>query len=107
ALGRAAEAADAFEAAARALAAPARLEAAYSAAYLRHHDLKDHARALADLAGTDDPGSLFEERALVLRVDVLMALDRKHEAAAIAGRYLDRFPKGTSAKLMRALITPK
>jgi hypothetical protein len=107
AVGRTAEAADAFESAARALAAPARLEAAYSAAYLRHHDLKDHARALVDLTGTDEPGSLFEERALVLHVDILMTLDRKNEAAAIAGRYLDRFPKGTSAKLMRALITPK
>ena len=107
ALGRAAEAADAFESAARSLAAPAKLEAAYSAAYLRHHDLKEHARALANLAGTDEPGSLFEERALVLRVDVLMTLDRKNEAAAIAGRYLDRFPKGTSAKLMRALITTR
>jgi len=104
ALGKPAEAASAYEAAARALAAPARLEAAYSAAYLRFHDLKAAKDALADLSGTDEPGSLFEERALVLRAEVLVSLERKHEAQVIAARYLDRFPKGSSAKLMSKLL---
>jgi len=40
----------------------------------------------------------------VLRSQILVSLERTHEAAVIAGRYLDRFPQGTSVPAMRALV---
>ena len=64
---------------------------------VRDHDLKDAERALADLAGTDDAGSPLEERALALRVDVLMTLGRANEGSG------DRrpLPRSVPARLER------
>ena len=81
-----------------------RHEAAFTAAYVRYRDLHDGERALRDLSGIDDKGSPLEERALVLRVQILVSLDRKHEAAVAAARYLDRFRAGSSAPVVRALL---
>ena len=104
ALKRTAEAAGAYESAAHALAGSAQIEAAYSAAYLRYHDLGDGNGALAMIAGTDDVGSPLEERALVLHAEILAASNRPTEAAVIAARYLDRFPRGGNVRRMRALV---
>jgi hypothetical protein len=101
-LGKLAEAADALERAVGKLAGAARLEAAYSAAYLRFHDLHDATRALAalDLADVTDVGSPFAERGLGLRTQILVALGRNADAAEAATHYLDRFPRGDLARYM-------
>ncbi len=104
-LGRAGDAAAAFEAAAKSLSGSARAEAAYSAAYLRFHDLRDGPRALTtlDSASVDAEGSSLEERGLALRVQILVALH--DDAATIAAkRYLERFPRGGLRAYMTATV---
>jgi hypothetical protein len=105
ALGRRADAAAAYESAARMLVGTPSREAAYTAAYIRYHDLHDGERALATLGDADDKTSPLEERALVLHAQILKSLDRANEAAVIAARYLDRYPRGASAAAMRTLAT--
>ncbi|HEV7558080.1 MAG TPA: hypothetical protein VGO00_21580, partial [Kofleriaceae bacterium] len=80
------------------------VEAGYTAAYLRFHDLHDARTALAslDLAGTD--GSPLEERGLGLRTQILVDLGRRAEARTVATRYLQQFPKADLASYMRSLI---
>jgi len=105
ALGKKRDAADALAAAAPLLEGTAQLEAAYSAAYLRFHDLHDGAGALAVLtaADVDIPGSLFEERGLALHVEILLAGRKRDEAQPLASRYLARFPHGELRPLMLSL----
>lgn len=96
-LGRARDAATAFETAARMLpvGSAERVEAAYSAAYLRFRT-GDAAQGLVvmDVHGVDASGSALEERGLGLRVQMLVASGRKETAADVARRYLARFPRG-------------
>ena len=91
-LGRTADAAAAYDRAARELAGADRNEAGYAAAYLRHHDLHDDQAALAslDAANADAVGSPLEERALGLRAQILVALGR--DARPTAKVYLAHFP---------------
>ena len=106
ALGDKREAADALTTAATLLEGTEQLEAAYSAAYLRFHDLHDPAGALAVLAASnvDIPGSMLEERGLALHVKILVAGDRRAEARPLAARYLDGFPHGELRPLMLSLV---
>ncbi|HEY0253333.1 MAG TPA: FecR domain-containing protein [Kofleriaceae bacterium] len=85
ALGQLAAAADAYD-------QVGDLESSYTAAYLRHHDLHDDARALTSLGVADAEGSPLEERALALRVQILVGLHR--DPSMPAARYLERFPTG-------------
>ena len=105
AIGKKRDAADALAQAAGVLDGTAQTEAAYSAAYLRWHELHDAAGALAVLtsADVDVPGSLFEERGLVLHVAILVATKRSDEARPLAQRYLDHFPHGEQRPRMLAL----
>ncbi|MBV8758572.1 MAG: FecR domain-containing protein [Deltaproteobacteria bacterium] len=105
ALGKKRDAADALASAAAVLDGTAQTEAAYSAAYLRWHELHDAAGALSVLtsADVDVPGSLFEERGLVLHIAILVATDRREEARPLAQRYLDHFPHGDQRVQMLAL----
>lgn len=105
ALGNKRDAADALAQAAAVLDGTAQTEAAYSAAYLRWHELHDAAGALAvlTLADVDVTGSLFEERGLVLHVAILAATNRRDEARPLAQRYLDHFPRGEQRAQMLAL----
>jgi tetratricopeptide (TPR) repeat protein len=105
ALGRYAEAADVYDAAARLLPAADAAHAGYLAAYLRFERTQDPAGALASLDATaaDGPGAPLEERALALRAHALFALGRTDEARAAAHRYLERFPDGGQAESMRTL----
>jgi tetratricopeptide (TPR) repeat protein len=95
-LGRASDAAAAYERAAGELTGADAYEAGYSAAYLRFAELKDPAGALAALDATrpDADGSPLEERGLALRVEVLQALGRTDDLRPIARRYLARYPHG-------------
>jgi len=106
ALGKKRDAADALAQAAGVLDGTAQTEAAYSAAYLRWHELHDAAGALAVLtsADVDVPGSLFEERGLVLHVAILAATNRRDEARPLAQRYLDHFPRGEQRPRMLAIL---
>jgi hypothetical protein len=107
-LGRPREAADAFDAAAKDYLGPDKIEAAYSAAYLRFHDAHDAGAALASLvASVDAEGSPLEERGLGLRAQILEALGRHDEAKTIAQRYLARFPHGELRAVMSAFAKPK
>jgi hypothetical protein len=93
-LDHAAAAADAYDAAARALA-PAldSIEPAYTAAYLRFTKLSDPDGALASLVpATYAESSPLEERALALRAQILSSLHRTDDASSAAARYLERFP---------------
>lgn len=103
-LGRFAEAANAFDAAAEAFTGREHVEAGYTAAYVRFHDLHDAQTALAslDLAKTD--GSALEERGLGLRAQILVALGRHAAARDVATRYLRKFPKADLATYMRTLL---
>ena len=105
-LGKAAEAATAFETVARMTSEGTRAEAAYSAAYLRFHQLRDGAQALVvlDVHGVDARGSALEERGLGLRVQILAALGRHGEAARYAKGYLARFPRGGLRAFMAAMV---
>ncbi|MCW5805639.1 MAG: hypothetical protein KIT31_24930, partial [Deltaproteobacteria bacterium] len=105
-LGRASEAAEAFERAAYELAAPDAYEAGYSAAYLLFKDVQAPQRALEVLerAAVDAPGSPFEERGLVLHVRLLDRLGRRADARPLAARYVARYPNGDGAPLMRAIL---
>jgi hypothetical protein len=104
-LHRTADSADALVSAAAQLAGAARLEAEYSAAYLRFHDLQDAAGALAALApDVDDLGSPFAERGLALRAQILGSLHRDADAAEAATHYLERFPHGDLARYMQTLV---
>ncbi len=107
-LGRAADAADAFDHAAHELTGVERGEAGYSAAYLRFHDLIDGERALAslDASGADADGAPLEERASGLRVQILVALGRHDAARARAARYLEQFPNADLHAYMLALTQP-
>jgi hypothetical protein len=106
-LGRIADAADAYEAAAAVLADADKLAAAYTAAYVRFHDLHDGARALAELADITVPSSPFEERGLALRVQILVSLKRAGEARDAARAYLGRYPHGDlRAYMMRVQQAP-
>jgi hypothetical protein len=98
-LGDVPAAADTYARAAAALTGPERAEAMYTAAYLRFHDLHDATGALAALG--DDSGPL-EERALALRVQILVALHRGDDARDAARRYLARFPRGDLAGFARS-----
>ena len=106
ALGKKRDAADALATAAPLLDGTAQLEAAYSAAYLRFHDLHDAAGALAVLtaADVDIPGSLFEERGLALHVQILVAGGKRGEARPLAQRYLERFSLGELRPLMLSIV---
>jgi tetratricopeptide (TPR) repeat protein len=105
-LGKRRDAADALVAAAAQLDGAAQTEAAYSAAYLRFHDLKDGSGALAALAAgdVDVPGSMFEERGLALHVEILVAQGKRADARPLAQRYLERFPHGDLRSLMHQLV---
>jgi hypothetical protein len=102
ALGKKREAADTLVAAAGVLEGTAQTEAAYSAAYVRFHDLHDADGALAALAAfdVDVPGSMFEERGLALHVQILVAQGKHADAKPLAQRYLDQFPRGDLRSLM-------
>jgi len=102
-LGRFAEAANAFDAAAEALAGAEHVEAGYSAAYVRFHDLHDAQTALASLELAKTDGSALEERGLGLRAQILVELGRRADARTVATRYLQRFPKADLASFMRSL----
>jgi len=105
-LGRAREAAEAFNIAARKLEGTEQIEAAYSSAYLRFHELHDATAALAVLQSfdIDAQGSLLEERGLALHAQVLVALDRRDEAKELARRYLERFQHGGLYAYMKSLL---
>ena len=107
-LGRAADAADAFDHAAHELTGVERGEAGYSAAYLRFHDLLDGERALAslDASEADADGAPLEERASGLRVQILVALGRHDAARAHAAHYLEHFPNADLRAYMLALTQP-
>ena len=105
ALGRHAEAAAAYDAAARLLPADEAAHAGYLAAWLHLEREDDPEAALAslDAALADAPGATLEERSLALRAGALARDGRADEAAATAARYLARFPDGGQAAAMRAL----
>lgn len=107
-LERYADAASTYERAASELSGTDAIEAGYTAAYLRFHDLKDPATALKVLttARIDEPGSPLEERGLALRVRVLDALERRAEARPFAERYLAKFPHTQLRPLMQAMVDP-
>lgn len=104
-LGKNRDAADALLAASALLEGTAQTEAAYSAAYLRFHDLKDSDGALAALAAADVDvsGSMFEERGLALHVEILVANGKRADAKPLAQRYLEHFPRGELRSLMHQL----
>lgn len=64
-------------------------------------ELGDRRRALALLERA--PTSAFDERALGLRVRLLVEGGRRAEALPLAARYVERFPNGSLAEWMRAL----
>lgn len=103
ALGKLTDAADAYDAAARSARGTDAVEAGYSAAYLRFHDLHDPKAALVSLeaARVDAAGSHLEERGLVLHIHILDALNMRAEAQPLARRYLERFPRGDAAEQLR------
>jgi hypothetical protein len=105
-LGKNRDAADALLAASALLEGTAQTEAAYSAAYLRFHDLKDSDGALAALAAADVDvsGSMFEERGLALHVEILVANGKRADAKPLAQRYLEHFPRGELRSLMHQLV---
>lgn len=103
ALGRHAEAADAYDTAAQADARH-RAEAGYAAASLRYRTLRDPAGALRSLDASGAVSSSLAERALTLRVRLLRAEGRDAEARTDATHYLERFPEGGSAPFMRDVL---
>ena len=103
ALGRSAEAADAYDTAAR-VDARHRAEAGYAAANLRFRALHDTSGALRSLDASGATGSSLAERALTLRVKLLRAEGREADARADATEYLTRFPEGTSAAFMQSVV---
>jgi hypothetical protein len=106
ALGRFAEAADAYDRAVPALDEIAAASAGYAAAFLRFRQLGDAAGTLGslDAAGADREDSPLAERSLALRTRALEQLGRRDEAQTAARRYLDRYPQGGMADWMRALL---
>ena len=64
-------------------------------------ELGDRRRALALLDRA--PASAFDERALGLRVRLLVEGGRRAEALPLAASYVERFPNGSLAEWMRAL----
>lgn len=82
-----------------------RAAAGYSGAELCFRELSDAARALAllDALSLDADDSPLRERASVLRVDVLLALERHDEVKLAAQRYLEREPETRVSRRMRAL----
>lgn len=103
ALGRPAEAADAYDAAAR-RERTHRAELAYSAAILRSRTLHDDAGALRSLDAGNVGASALAERGLVLRVHLLRSLGRTDEARSEARRYLERFGDRGSAAAMQGFL---
>jgi len=103
ALGRHADAAEAYDETAR--AEPSRrAESAYAAAILRSRTLHDPAGALRSLDAGRTTDSALGERALVLRVRLLVTLGRQDEARTDARRYIERYGEGGSAGAMRELL---
>ncbi len=104
-LGRAADAAAAYEVAARSSIGTTSIEAAYSAAYLYLRSLHDPAAAITVLSANrvDASGSPLEERGLALHVRALVAVRRPREAIPLAKRYLAHFPSGELRAEMTAL----
>lgn len=82
-----------------------RAAAGYSGAELCFRELDDPARALTllDALSLDADDSPLRERASVLRVDVLLALERHDEAKRAAQRYLEREPETRVSRRMRTL----
>ena len=105
-LGRAREAADAYELAASELSGVDAVDAGYEAAYLRFKDLQDYSRALDVLVAShvDTEDSPLEERGLALHWKILVAANRRADATAIAVRYLARFPNGELRAEMQSLL---
>jgi ferric-dicitrate binding protein FerR (iron transport regulator) len=105
ALRRHAEAVDAYQALAE-RDPSLRASAGYSGASLYFHELGDPDRALAllDALSLDADDSPLRERASVLRVDVLLALQRHDEVRGAAQRYLEREPETRVSRRMRALV---
>lgn len=75
--------------------------AAFTGARVASQELGDRTRALALLERA--PASAFDERALGLRVRLLVEGGRRTEALPLAARYVARFPNGSLAEWMRAL----
>lgn len=75
--------------------------AAFTGARVASQELGDRTRALALLERA--PVSAFDERALGLRVRLLVEGGRRAEALPLAARYVARFPNGSLAEWMRAL----
>lgn len=103
ALGRAEEAAGAYDALHRG-AGPGWDRAGLAAARLRFHRLADPEAALLSLDGTTHRGSPFAERGLALRARALMRLERRSQAEGVAHEYLERYPDGGMADWMRDLL---
>lgn len=105
-LGRASEAADAFELAAYELSGGDAYEAGYSAAYLLFKEVQSPQRALEvlDRTAVDAATSPLEERGLVMRVRILDQLGRRADARPYAERYLARYPNGSGRIAMQTLL---
>ena len=104
ALGHFADAATAYERAARNLPRTAGQQAGYRAAFMRFYELGDGNGALRVLDAThaDADGAALAERALGLRLQALQSLGRAADAAVARRRYLERFPNGGLASRLRA-----
>ncbi len=104
-LGRRAEAARSYCAAAHHFADARRAQAGYAAATL-HADLGDPEEALRCLneGRSLAQGSAVEERALSLQLRLLDALGREGAYRAAAEAYLRRFPGTTTARSLRSTL---
>lgn len=107
ALGDRARAADAYERAASATSPSRATQAGYLAAALRFEQGEhDAALGALDASRADRSGSPVEERAMLLRARVLIALGRREEATRVARAYLAAFPGGGSREWMQSLAGP-
>lgn len=106
ALRRHAEAASAYDRAARTSSPSPATQAGYLAARLRLEQLDDAEGALAslDASRADAAHSPVEDAAGALRVRALLALGRAGEARTIARRHLARFPASPSGRWMTRLV---
>jgi hypothetical protein len=105
ALGRHAEAADAYDRAAATSSASPATQAGYLAARIRLQQLSDPAGALRslDASRADAPHSPIEDVALALRVRALIAARRTSEARDAARTHLARFPASASRRWMTVI----
>lgn len=103
-LGRAEQAASAYERAAAELPAPRKQQAGFLAARVRMTALNDAAGALRALreAGVTAPGSVLRERGMAMEVELLTRTGRRSEAREVAAEYLRAYPDGPDAEAMRA-----